>query len=96
MQVHFFTCCCAAAAIVPVQCLACADAELDLSGPVWQAVDAEARDLVSVMLEKDPARRPSAQALLVSHSKWLNKGSAKQQQMEPPQQGPAACAPGIS
>jgi serine/threonine protein kinase len=60
-----------------LQCLAyIEDVELDLSLPAWEAATPEAREIVSAMLVKDPAMRPSAQKLLDSHSAWLNKGCA--------------------
>lgn len=60
---------------------------MDLSGPAWQAVSEDARCLVTAMLAKDPAQRPSAQALLLAYSSWLSKGNLpsthEQQEKEP-------------
>jgi hypothetical protein len=62
------------AAVLP-QCLVfIEEGEVDLSVPPWQAASPEARELVSAMLVKDPALRPSAQKLLDNYGSWLSKG----------------------
>jgi serine/threonine protein kinase len=69
-----------------MQCLAAIDgAELDLSSPAWQAAAPEARELVTVMLARDPACRPSAQQLLDKYGSWLAIGDP-QKEAEPLEQ----------
>lgn len=61
------------------QCLAAIDrAELDFSSLAWQAASPEARELVTVMLARDPSCRPSAQQLLDKYGSWLAKGEPQQ------------------
>lgn len=63
-----------------LQCLAAInESELDLSSPAWQAASPEARELVTVMLARDPAHRPSAQQLLDKYASWLKMGEPQQQ-----------------
>lgn len=49
--------------------------QVDFSSPIWlsSSFSLSARDMVASMLNIDPLRRPSMQALLADHAKWLDQ-----------------------
>lgn len=76
-----FPCLCACSMILCrrlalVQMLRCIlKTEVDLSGPAWEGVSDDAKQIVGLMLQKHPADRPTARQLLDTFSAWLELGS---------------------